>query len=334
MSEELFKSVGGRKIVRAGADPDDPDAAEWNFGVFAKTQEVDDAIRAKPSLHSRFPKLIGKWDGSTTVNHYDAVKKVLGDKADDLIQYQPRGTCGGRSGSGSCDVLQCILIALGKRAKFKRVSHAGVYYFARKLYGMIEGNWQDDNYDGVASGSVPKAMAKYGLVTRDESKDEKWYGQGSDDLACQLGAGMHKDLAKELEELAKDNIITEWSPVNSAQEAADGIAAGGVLVGSDSQGFTMTRDRDGFCQPRGTWHHYHFRVSVGKFNGRKGFGYWQSWGRTTPSGPLLPGHPGNCFGVEWDVQDRCIRKGDYAVIFGFPLWEIEEDKVNVDWGLN
>lgn len=333
MSEALFKSVGGRKVgLVTGADPADPESAVWNFGVTPKTAAVEEAIRAKPTLHARFPKLVGKWDGKSSINHLDAVRKVLGDQAEDIVQYQPRGTCGGRAGSGVGDVLQCVLIAMGKRAHFKRVSHAGVYYFARKLFGMLSGDWRDDDGDGVASGSVPKAMARYGLVTRDESTDAHWYGTGSDDLACQLGAGMKGELARQLEEMAKDNIITEWSPVASAQEAADGIAAGGVLIGSDSQGFTMSRDNEGCCSPRGVWQHYHFRPSINVLpSGRKVFGYFQSWGKTTPSGPQLSGHFNNCFGVDFAVQDKCIRNGDYAVVFGFPLWEVEEDKVNVDW---
>lgn len=311
-----------------GVDPAD---VSWNFGVRPKTETIKKMIQDKGSLHTQFPKLAGKWDGKSTVNHWLAIQKVLGANAPDLIQMQPRGSCGGRAGSFAMDALQCIMIASGKRAKFHRVSHAAVYYMARKLYGMLNGRWDDENNDGVASGSVPEALSKLGVVQREEDGDSNWYGDGSDDLACKLGAGLLPDVAGKILIDGKDNVVTAWSPVKSAQELADGIAAGGIGIGSDSQGFTTDRDRDGFCSPRGTWGHYQVRTSVGVWNGRQGFAYNQSWGKNNPSGPLLSDHPGNCFGVDFDVQDRIIRNGDWAVVFAFPLWELQEGNVDVPW---
>lgn len=332
MSEAVLKACGGRKIVLAGADPNDPANEVWNFGINPATPDVVQLIQEKPTFHARFPKLVGKWDGKSTVNHYLAAQKVLREKSEDLIQYQPRGTCGGRAGSATGDLVQCVLIAAGQGGTFTRVSHAAVYYAARKLYGMLGGNWRDDGNDGVANGAVPEALKKVtGYVGREEIGDTNYYGEGSDDLACKLGAGMLPDVAQKILSLGSDNLV-EWFPVKSAAEAADGIAAGGILIGSDNQGFTMTRDGDGFCSPRGQWAHYHTRCSINVLsNGRKGFGYWQSWSRDTPSGTRLQGHPGNCFGVDFDVQDRCIRSGSYAIVTGFPLWKLEDDKVNVDW---
>lgn len=330
--DDVFMAAGGRKTVLMGADPSDPANIVWNFGLTPKTEEVDNLIRSKPSLHAQFPAMAGKWDGKATVNHWDAIRKVLGDKAEDLIQYQPRGTCGGRAGSFTVDAVQCVLIASGKRAKFKRSSHAFLYWQARKKYGMDRGNPNDEGSDGVASGSIPEILTTVGVDTRDETGDVNGYGTGSDNLACQWGAGrIDSSLARQLEQYATDNVITEWSPVTSAQELADGIAAGGIGIGSDMQGFTMSRDSAGFCRPTGQWAHYQVRVSVGVWGGRKGFGYNQSWGKTTPSGTMLPGHPGNCFGVDFDVQDRIIKSGEWAVVFGLPLWELESGGQDIPW---
>lgn len=332
MSDALFMKAGGRKSHLFGADPNDPASVTWNFGIFAKPPELIRKIESRPTFYERFPKLKGKWDGKTTINHFAAADKILGDKATDLIQYQPRGTCGGRAGSATGDFVQLVMKAAGKPLKFKRTSHAAVYYGARKLYNMLEGRWNDDSQDGVASGAVPEALSKLsGYVGRDECGDEKYYGAGSDDLACKLGAGMMTDVAEKILVAGEDNKLADWAVVNSAAEAADGIAAGGILIGSDSQGFTMARDKNGFCSPSGIWYHYHTRVSVGVWGGRKGFGYWQSWGNNAPSGTALKDHPGNCFAVDWETQDRCIKNGDYAIVFGFNPIEMEEDKIVVDW---
>lgn len=324
-----FTKVGGRPILPMGARTlaeVNPAHMAWNFGVIPEPM-AKVKMRDTPSLHQKYPKLQGAWDGKTIINHVDAVlKNYAGDwgKVEELIHYQPRGTCGGRSGASTIDFCQHLQIASGKRAKFKRASHAAVYYFARKLYGWVgSGNWRNDGDDGVAGGSVPDALKKYGANHREEANDPKWYGAGSDDLACQLVCGMHTQLEAILEREARDNIVTDWVPVRSAQELADGIASRGVGIGSDSRGFTMTRNQYGFCSPSGTWHHYHTRVGVGTWGGRKGFVYWQSWSKDTPGGPKIPGLPGNCFLVDWDVQDQCCRNGEYAVVFSLPLWELE-----------
>lgn len=340
---QFFKSRGGvlvptaPNVMFATGDVDEEANKIWNFGVLPPGPELTKLVRTKPSFWAAFPHAQGKWDGQSTINHCVAVEKVAKDQGfsiEDLIQNQPRGTCGGRAGSATVDFVQCIMIALGQRAHFKRASHAAIYYGARKLYKMLEGDWQDENMDGVASGAVPEWLAKGGANTREELGDLLDDGAGSDDIACKLGAGQLPDLAEKLEGLAKDNVIKDWAPVNSAQELADAIANGAIGIGSDMAGFTMTRDKDGFCRRSGQWAHYQVRVSVGVYgpsSNRKGFGYWQSWGPKTPKGPLLPGHPGNCFGVDFADQDKIIKSGDWAAVWGVPLWEIQDEKLNLPW---
>jgi hypothetical protein len=339
MAEDLTR-FGGRALHRATGRITAPslltalgdDEITWNFGVQPKTPAVDRTIRSKLSLHARFPALAGKWDGITSVNHWNSVVKVLGDKAEELIQNQPRGTCGGRAGSGAIDFVQCVMIAAGKRAKFHRASHAAVYFMARKLYGMLSGRWDNDNEDGVASGSVPEALSKLGVVQREEDGDANWYGEGSDDLACKLGAGLFPDIQAKILAAAKDNVVTEWTPVANAQELADGIASGGIGIGSDDQGFTMSRDAEGCCRMSGSWAHYQIRVGIEVLpSGRKVFPYWQSWGKNQPSGTRLKNYPGNVFGVDFNDQDRIIKSGDWAVVFGFPLWDLEAGNTDIPW---
>lgn len=315
-----FSRCGGVQAVRAGGDPNDPADAAWNFGV-----QLDWVVESPaPAFYDLAPNMQGRWDGKTPVNHHEAARKVLGK---DLPPHlQPRGTCGGRAGSRGAEHVQCVMIAAGKRAKFNFVSHAWLYYLARREYGMLRGG------DGVPDGAVPPAMAKYGLLTRDESGDLSMAGDGSDDLAVAWGGGrLSAAKAAEFEHLAGDNIVQISAKVRSAAEAADAIASGGVLVCSDAQGYSMTRDGEGFCAPSGTWYHYHVRSGIVVTpRGRKGFAYDQSWGRNTPSGSLLPGYPDNCFGVDWDVQDRLCRSGSVHALFGFPLWDLEKG-VDLDW---
>lgn len=315
---------GGQSFVLSGP--------AYNFGVTKIGQaEAVNRIRSVPTLYQRFPKIQGKWDGKTTINHHQAARKVLGS---DLPAHdQPRGTCGGRAGSRGLELLQCVLIAQGKRAKFKYVSHALIYWLARKKYHMDNGSPSNERNDGVAGGSVPEVLLEFGCVNRDESGDSKFAGTGSDDLAVQWGCGrIDQAKAKEMLTLASDNLITSKVRASSAAECADGLAAGGVIIQSDSQGYSMVRDQMGVCKPQGTWYHYHVRSGVRVLpDGRKIFQYDQSWGDTTPSGPLLEGCPGNVFGIDWDVQDRLCRSGEVDIVFGFDLWDLENGSYDLTY---
>lgn len=296
----------------------------YNFGIKQVQDVKDQRMRATPTLYGRFPNLQGKWDGTTTINHHDAVKKVFGKFLP--AHNQPRGTCGGRAGSRGLEILQCVLIASGNRAKFHYVSHALVYWLARKKYGMDSGSPTDENNDGVAGGSVPEVLAEFGCITREEGGDLAFAGQGSDDIACKWGAGkIDPAFAQQMLKLAEDNIVTAKVRAQSAQECADGLAAGGVIIQSDMQGYSMTRDKYGVCKAQGTWAHYQVRSGVRLTpDGRKVFQYDQSWGDDTPQGPLLDGCPGNVFGVEWEVQDRLCKNGEVDIILGFDLFDLEK----------
>lgn len=319
-TDAFFESCGGVKMVRAGGDPTNPADTEWNFGV-APTNPAS-RMASGASFHEVFPSLKGKWDGKTTYNYHNACRKVL--KKDLHAQYQPSGTCGGRAGSRGGDIVQCIMIAAGKRAKFHPVSHAWLYYLARAEYNMLNGG------DGVASGSIPPMMAKYGLLTREECGDEDDNSKNSDDLATALG--VTKRVPATWKKAASDNLATTLVRCYSVEEYADAVSTGGVGILSDSQGYTMTRDSDGCCRPQGVWQHYHCHPGIIVLpSGRKVIPYDQSWGDKTPSGPLLEGCPSNTFGVDWDVMDNCIKTGVMHVLIAFDPFEVEKDEIDMSF---
>ena len=317
-----FTRFGGVQGHLMGHDPSDPAAVTWNFGILPKTEQVmQDSGR---TLYETFPNLQGRWDGSSTVSHHQAVKRVLGKFLEPHSQVA--GLCGGHAASRGLELLQCILIASGKQAKFKRVSHAWPYFLARREYGMLGGG------DGVPDGSIPPVLAKYGALHREESGDLYWDGAAADKVGVSWGSGrLSRGEVAALEALAADNIVTAMVKVSSAQELADGLASGGIGICSDSRGYEMTRDSEGICSPRGTWYHYHVRSGVRRTPyGRKVFEYNQSWGNQ-PTGPLLDGCPANVFGVDWEVDDQNCRNGSFHVLFGFGLWELESGNFDIEW---
>lgn len=92
-----------------------------------------------------------------------------------------------------------------------------------------------------------------------------------------------------------------------------------VIVCSD-QGFTMTRDADGFCSPQGSWSHC-MLIAGKRVTGRKGYLICQSWGPDVPSGPLALDQPAFSFWVEPPTIARMLAGKDsfaFSKFAGYP----------------
>lgn len=296
MSDEFnfFSKVGGVALMRG-------DETAWNFGMLAL-----DPLPG-PTLHSAIPWVAGRWDGRTSISNFLAPKKVLGGFL--KAQRQTSGTCGGRATSGGLNLLQCLQIAAGKASKFEPVSHGWCYAGARTLAGNL------GRGDGVIAPSPLDWCKQKGVVHQRESGDADYY---SDRVADSWG---RSGLPRELMDLAKDNPIEDMAPCTTFQEAADAIASGGVVMVASDQGFTMTRDREGVCSPRGVWQHYMFFGSVHVLaGGRRVLGCAQSWGDNVPDGPALDGCPDYVFGVEERTAERMLSQRVSTAVLAFKGW--------------
>lgn len=118
-------------------------------------------------------------------------------------------------------------------------------------------------------------------------------------------------------------------PIHSFEEGSAILRQGFSVVGGSNQGFSLTRDIDGFCRPQGSWAHCtRFR---GRRGGKKpGWAYGQSWGAGMPGGPnsvtldsgrVLP-LPEGTFFVDPDTINRMIGQGEFygvSKLDSFPL---------------
>lgn len=184
---------------------------------------------------------------------------------------------------------------------YEECATESVYAFSRVEVGGQRGSYSDGSVGAWAA----KAMTNYGTLTRPALKRAGLDPNYDPKRAKTWGA---KGVPDELEPEAKLHPFKIMSLVKSFKEAATLIQSGKPVVVCSNRGFTMTRDKQGFCAPRGTWHHCMIFVGV-RFD-RPGLCCSQSWGKNTPKGPLDLGQPDNTFWVDENVVDYMLRQND------------------------
>jgi hypothetical protein len=127
-----------------------------------------------------------------------------------------------------------------------------------------------------------------------------------------------------LERFAYLRRCTETTLVTSFAEAAKAISNGYPVVVCSGQGFSMSRDDDGFCKPGGVW--WHCMTFMGlRWGKRPGLLCANSWGRSNTVGKHYPDNIPEevrvcSFWVDADVCDRMLGGKDsyaYAGYAGF-----------------
>ncbi len=120
------------------------------------------------------------------------------------------------------------------------------------------------------------------------------------------------------------SLVTTW------QQARDCIANGFGLVCCSSVGFNSTRNAEGMCFPKGTWHHaMQWTAADDTRKGDCRFCVQNSWGYTWVSGTKVHDQPEGSFWISQSVAQRMIDYGGtYAVsnVEGFPKRQLK------DWG--
>ena len=232
---------------------------------------------------------------------YKAWKDVNGD----YVPYvaQAIGDCVSFGHGHGVDLLECVRISIGKLPEqFKQTATEAVYGMARVDIGGERGSTQD----GAVGAWAAKAISTIGTVDRDI------VGPYSGRRAKDWGANGVPD---NVESQAANHKVKTVSLVGTYAELEDALANGYPVTVCSNQGFTLTRDRQGFCSPEGSWGHC--MLLVGTRTDRPGACIFQSWGPTTPSGPLDLDQPPNSFWADRDVVESMLAMGDSWSLSGF-----------------
>jgi len=176
------------------------------------------------------------------------------------------------------------------------------------LYALMRcevgGQWGSRS-DGAVGAWAAKAATDFGSLSRPALIKAGLSGTYDPKRAKEWGA---KGLPDALEPAAKQRILKTTSLIQTFEEAVTSIQNGYPVAVCSNRGFTMTRDSQGFCLPDGTW--YHCMLFFANRWDRPGLCCKQSWGKTTPGGPLAKNQPTNTFWVDEKVVNYMLKQRD------------------------
>jgi hypothetical protein len=243
-----------------------------------------------------------------------AVRSVAGlpENSYPNINQRDVGCCVGCGFKHAVDILLANQILSGQQATWKPVSAEVIYGGSRVEIGggRIRG-------DGSVGAWAAKWVSRYGVVPMGKV--------GTIDLstfdpyrARVFGA---RGVPDDIEAVAKESPVKGAALVRSWTDVKRAIAQGYPVAVCSDQGFTMTRDRDGFARPSGTWYHCMAIIGV-RSAPRDGAFVLNSWGDRAHTGPVYPpDQPPAGFWADAQTVDRMVAQGDsYALsdAVGFP----------------
>jgi hypothetical protein len=233
----------------------------------------------------------------------------------------PVGSCMSFGSGGAYETSLDVQVASGKAQRSVDVAQEVLYAGHRvEANGGIAPLFGDGGTGAwmakwIPSGGVVERKA-YGPIDLSEYSPSR----------CRLWG--RTGVPDELEPLAKQNTASV-ALVENADELLQALTNGYSVFVCSNQGFSSTRDADGFARPSGRWAHCMY------FDGyradKRGFHCRNSWGENWISGPEGPGEPPpGGFWVDWNTADRMMKARDsYAVssVKGFPKQKLNAD----DW---
>lgn len=216
------------------------------------------------------------------------------------------GDCVSWGWSNLINYIQAVQIDQAKKnglvvPEFQEIMTEATYAFSRVEVGGQKGSYSDGSVGAWAA----DAAKRFGYLSRAYAASKGLSPDYDKNRAKEWGA---KGVPDNLEPEAALHLCKSVAMVQSFDEAATFIQNGYPVAVCSDQGFTMTRDSQGFCKPQGTWYHCMLFMAV-RFD-RPGLCCSQSWGANTPDGPLALDQPDNTFWVDSATVTRMLKQRD------------------------
>lgn len=178
---------------------------------------------------------------------------------------------------------------------------------------------------GMSCSTAAKFVSDVGGVIVRGKYGEYDISQYNASLAIRWGGGIPSELLTE----AKKHPIKTVSRVTTLEGVRVALQNGYGVNCCSGQGFSNSRDSEGFASARGSWSHSMAVVAYRsqKNTGREGYLIQNSWGSSWISGPKKLGQPEGSFWCEPRVLEKMVRGGGtfaFSSFHGFPAQTIPD----------
>lgn len=333
---EQTAKVVGEPVAATIPDENNPPPKEGNFGwkpdakasqEFLNTLPARTLFEANPELREP-PKV-------KPISFQEPTPKEPTLLYRALYKVQP-GWQVGSQGIGDCvswgwahgvDISLAVDKVTGRTSEWKPAATEAIYGGSRvEARGRKTGGYSDGSYGAAAA----KWVKDWGVIWRQQyttpAVDLTTYSSSRAKQWGNFGCGGEGDNGA-LDEQAKKFPATQVAQVRSFAEAAAAIESGYPVPVCSGQGFSSTRDAQGFSPARGAWAHCMNFCGV-RYN-PNGLLCLNSWGTKWISGPKWPDdQPDGSFWVSEATATRMLSAGDsFAVshIKGFPKRALRHD---------
>jgi hypothetical protein len=252
------------------------------------------------------PELMTTPAPGTDILLYKALKEANGGSYPEY-PAQTIGDCVGQGHGHANDLLQSVEISLGEtETVWQPTCTEFIYATSREVAGIL------GRSDGSFGSAAVKAMTTIGMVSRPMLGD---HGDYDGNRAKQWG---YTGAPADLKEKAGSYKLGSTAIVQTWDELVAALSNGYPVTICSNQGFTLQRDPQGFCRPRGVWGHCMLIGGV-RFD-RPGACIFQSWGPNNPTGPTVLDQPDFSFWADRAVVERILAQGDSWAISRAPAF--------------
>ena len=266
-------------------------------------------------------------DSSALPDHvflWDAARKITGN----LLPARNQGNIGTCVSFGTARAVEYTMlaeIAAGESETFRTIATEPIYGGSR----VEIGKGRLGRGDGSVGAWAAEWAKSYGIIDRSKhgAYDLSAY---SVDLSRRWG---NSGVPDDLEGIARLHPIQAITKVTSWEQAKRALASGYGISICSNQGFSMSRDADGFARPSGTWSHCMCLCGYQTGN-REGGRIDNSWGGSAHTGPVGAGNPGpEGFWADARTLEKMLGYGDswaFSAFAGFP----SRPKKSLDWTIH
>lgn len=265
----------------------------------------------EPTLFNVYPRLEGSGAGRVVLL-YKYIEKILKKSYPAYLQQGP--DCTSIASGQGIDFVQAIQALLQRKSWIKRAATEYLHIGGRQTIGKRKDG-------GVTIKEAMTFAATFGTLFRQkyELEDQKFNFTNYD---YQNAVTLEDGIPSWLLNAGRQYRLGKLVKVSTWREARDAVRnLYPVVIGSDvgfdgvSRWSGAKRDKDGFCEPKGTWYHAWLLVGIDDRHKRPGGCLMNSHGENWVKGPTRNKQPNGSIWVNKEVVHEMVSKyaDSYAI---------------------